>query len=148
MKVSATETINAPIEKVFAAFTDFANMEQKISGIKKMEFLSGDAEAKVGMKWRETRIMFGKEATEEMWITEINDNRNYVVEAESHGTKYRSEYTFVSKGDQTEVTLVFEGTPTNWLASVGSLMMIFFSGNVKKAFAQDLTDIKKHIESA
>ena len=66
--------IKAPVSHVFDVFTDFKNMEKRVNGIKKIEFLNGDGEAVLEMKWRETRIMFGKEATEEMWISEIKAN--------------------------------------------------------------------------
>ena len=146
MKITTSTTINAPRAKVFSVFTDFKNAADRLAGIQKMEFLEKDGEPIVGMKWRETRIMFGKEATEEMWITEINQDQNYVVEAESHGTHYRSEYMFADHADGTEVIMTFEGKPITWMASVGSLLMIFFAGSVKKALAADMSDLKQFIE--
>ncbi|WP_231137820.1 hypothetical protein [Rhodococcus opacus] len=34
---------------------------------------------------RETRVLFGKSSTEEMWVTEIDPEKRTVVKASSHG---------------------------------------------------------------
>lgn len=39
----------------------------------------------VGLKWRETRMLFGKEATAEKWITDAVENECYKTRAESDG---------------------------------------------------------------
>ena len=147
MKVSSSILIQAPIVRVFDVFTDFQNAAERIQGINKIEFLEKDGRPELGMKWRETRTMFGKEATEEMWITEINENQNYVVEAESHGTHYRSEYVFSESNGITTVAMTFEGKPLNWIASVGSLMSIVFAGSIKKMLRADMEDLKRVIET-
>ena len=146
MKVVARVTIDAPVEKVFEVFTDFKNAEKRLKGVKAITFLEKDGKPEVGMKWRETRVMFGKEATEEMWITSITKNTGYVVEAESHGTKYRTEYTFTERDGVTEVTLEFAGTPVTFGASLGALLMFMFKGSVKKALRSDMDDLKRVIE--
>jgi len=147
VKVEVSETIKAPVGEVFRVFTDWRNIEARVSGIKKIEFLAKGGRPEVGMKWRETRVMFGREATEEMWITEIKPNQSYVVEAESHGTKYRSTYEFIDKGRETEVKLEFAGIPVSFAAKIMSVLGVIFASSVKRALADDMADLKKVIES-
>ena len=67
--------------------------------------LAVPAQLNLDTKWRETRTMFGQEATEEMWITEHEKDASYVAEAESRGNHYRSEYRFTTEGEGTRVDL-------------------------------------------
>ena len=146
MKIDYTITIHAPKEKVFSVFSDLDGLADRIKGIKSIEVLEGNHQMHVGTKWRETRIMFGKEATEVMWVTEQVQNERYVVEAESHGTHYRSEYVFDEVPNGTQVAMTFEGTPLSFGAKVMSVMFIFFAGATKKLLQQDMADLKEYIE--
>ncbi|MDV8008132.1 hypothetical protein [Rhodococcus sp. IEGM 1318] len=58
----------------------------------RIERLAGEGYA-VGTKWRETRKMMGKEATEDMWVTEVEAPSRTVVKANSHGMNYTSGFT-------------------------------------------------------
>ena len=60
--------VNAPPELVFAKASDFANAPSFIGAIKKVEILTpGPIQA--GTRFKETRVMFKREATEEMEVT-------------------------------------------------------------------------------
>jgi len=101
----------------------------------------------VGTKWRETRVMFGKEATEVMWVTEMNKDKNYVVEAESRGTHYRSEYTFTQQADDVLVQLTFEGIPLTFGTKIMSALFFLFAGMTKKMLLKDMKSLKVLLES-
>lgn len=146
MKIGAQVTIQASMEDVFNAFSDLEHATERIEGIKKIEIIDPPAQMRLGTRWRETRVMFGKEATEVMWVTEFNSNRNYVVEAESHGTHYRSEYMFEEKGDGVLVKMTFEGTPLSLPAKLMGLLFIFFAKSTKKLLEQDMQDLKTFLE--
>ena len=90
--------------------------------------------------------MFGKEADEIMWVTELNQNKNYVVLAESHGTKYRSEYTFEEVEGGVRVVMVFEGVPQTFVARILGAMFFFMKKSMEKMLYQDLLDLKKVCE--
>ena len=98
MSVTISETIARPIEEVFAAATDFAGSVERIGGIEKVEMLS-EGPVGLGTRFRETRTMFGREATEEMEVVEFEPPRRYVLGAESHGSRYRTEIRFAETGD-------------------------------------------------
>jgi carbon monoxide dehydrogenase subunit G len=67
MQVSVSPDLFASPAKVWKVMTDVDHWESTISGIDKVEVLV-DAEGPpmVGLKWRETRTMYGKSASETM----------------------------------------------------------------------------------
>ena len=69
MEIQVTRTIDAPPEIVWTLITDIANSPQVISGIDSVTILGSTEGFGVGTRWRETRTMFGKEATEEMEVS-------------------------------------------------------------------------------
>ncbi|MBK9193599.1 MAG: hypothetical protein IPO17_01150 [Flavobacteriales bacterium] len=65
MIVEAHVTINASKAAVWAATTDIERFAQVLSGVEKIEVVEKPATGLVGLKWKETRILFGKPATVE-----------------------------------------------------------------------------------
>ncbi len=146
MQVKAGVEINAPIDKVFEYFSDIRKAEECINGIDKIEILS-DEKSGSGLKWRETRTMFGEKATEVMWVTAFSPPVSYSVDAESHGMKYHSTYTFSEEGKGTSVEMVFEGTPVSFGAKLTSpIFGVMFKGATKKALQKDMQDLKDLLE--
>ena len=88
--VEVKVTIEGSKEAIWAAASDIENAATTVKGIDKIEILEqpASADSLVGLKWRETRTMFGKDATEVMWITESVPNEFYKTRAESHGSIY------------------------------------------------------------
>ena len=60
MKVTELVEISSRKESVWKAITDIENAEGLISGILKINILHRLADGLVGLKWEETREMFGK----------------------------------------------------------------------------------------
>ena len=87
--------------------------------------------------------MFGRTATEEMEITQLESGRCYVVEAESHGARYRSEMTVEPTEEAAcRLTMSFgaeaQGAISKILAAtIGRL----FERSTRKALQKDLADI-------
>lgn len=148
MKIQDSIIINADRARVFEVFCDLDNVAANITGINKVEMLAGPTQLNLGTKWRETRTMFGKEATEVMWVTGYEKDASYDVEAESHGTHYRSVYRFTPEGSGTRVDMTFEGVPLSVGARLASVLGALFAGATKKALHQDLVDLKKVCETA
>ena len=145
-KVEAAIDIAAPVEKVFALFTDFAKVDQRIDGIKKLELLTSGPIGK-GTLFRETRVMMGKEATEEMEITDFQPNESYRVEADSCGAHYTTDYRFSSDGDSTNVKMSFEGKPITFAAKLMSPGLLLMAKTVRKCLESDLACLKRVAES-
>ncbi len=145
-KIEVAVDIEAPVEKVFALFTDFAKVDQRIDGIKKLELLTSGPIGK-GTQFRETRVMMGKEATEEMEITDFQPNESYRVEADSCGAHYTTDYKFDSNGNSTNVTMSFEGTPVTFAAKLLSPAMLLMAKTLRKCLEDDLACLKRVAES-
>ena len=85
MIVEAQVTINGSKAAIWAAITNIENAAEIIRGIEKIEVLDKPANGLVGLKWRETRMLFGKPTTVEKWITEAVENEFYKTKAEDGG---------------------------------------------------------------
>jgi hypothetical protein len=85
MIVEAQVTINGSRVAVWAAITNIENAPESISGIETIEVLEKPTNGLVGLKWRETRMLFGKPATVEKRITDAAENEFYKTKAESDG---------------------------------------------------------------
>jgi ribosome-associated toxin RatA of RatAB toxin-antitoxin module len=140
--VTARRTIQASPEQVWALATDIARWPDTISGVDRVEVLS-EGDFGPGTRWRETRTMLGREATEEMWVTATDPERFYTVEAESHGAHYVSTFTFTETApEQTEVVLKFSGRPQSTVARVlAKVTGPVASRSVAKALQKDLDDL-------
>ncbi len=85
MLVEAQVTINGSKAAIWAAITNIENASEIISGIQNIEVLEKPANGLVGLRWRETRMLFGKPANAEKWITDAAENEFYTTRAEDTG---------------------------------------------------------------
>lgn len=145
-QITIDRHIDAPIERVFQRITDFENAADVVSGITKVEMLTGGPVGQ-GTRFRETRVMFGREATEEMEVVSFDAPSSYALGAESHGTRYLSTFTLSEKHRGTEVHLLFEATPLTLVAKIMSFLMKPMIKKVMAECSKDLDDIKRAIEA-
>ena len=144
--LTVTEQIAAPREAVFDKLIDYANCAETISAITKVEVLT-EGEVGVGTRFRETRVMFGKEASEEMEIAEFDRPSLLVYTAASHGCSYRSTHRLVEKDGGTELSLEFDGKGVSLMGKVMSgLMGWMMKGACRKAMSKDLAELKSALE--
>lgn len=143
--IEVSRHIAAPIEKVFSVASDFAGAPQVVRAIDKVEMLT-PGPVGVGTRFRETRTVFGKQASEEMEVTAFEPPRRYAVGCTGHGCRYHSEFLFEPKQGGTEVKMSFEATPLTFFAKVMSVLMKPMIKSMAKMCEQDLDDIKTAIE--
>ena len=149
MQCSASIEISKPRADVWKAVTDIPNAVGMISGILSVEVLENPDTGLVGFRWKETRKMFGKEATEIMWITDAEENAFYSTRAESHGSVYKTRISLDDDGGQTRLTMAFTGEPQTMGAKVMSFFMGgMMKGSMEKELLKDLTDIKNFVEQS
>ena len=147
MVVEAQVTINGSKAAIWAAITDIENASRIISGIEKIELVEKPANGLVGLKWRETRMLFGKPATVEKWITDAAENEFYKTKAEDGGFVFLTTKTISESNGGITLTESHESTPHGIVATLMSIpMRLLFKGVVKKALLQDLNDIKSAVE--
>ena len=144
--VQVQRVIDAPIERVWEVFTDIAGAPEAIAGIDSVDVLN-DLPFGPGFRWRETRTMFGRAATEEMWVTDAQAPVRYEVAASSHGTDYLSTYTFQEAPGGVVVTLVFAGEPRSTVAKGMNLLTGWAAkGTVAKMLRKDMDDLAQICE--
>lgn len=146
MIVEAQVAINGSKAAVWAAITNIETAAEIISGIKKIEVLEKPANRLVGLKWRETRILFGEPATVAKWITDAVENEYYKTKAEDNGFVFLSTMSISESNGGTRLTSSHETKPQGLIARIKSLPMFLFKGMIKKALLQDLNDIKSAVE--
>ena len=147
MIVEAQVTINGSKAAVWAAITNIENASKTISGIEKIEVVKKPANGLVGLKWRETRMLFGKPATVEKWITDAAENEFYKTKAEQDGFVFLSTTIISESSGGITLTGSHDSKPQGIVAKLMSIPMgVLFKGVAKKALLQDLNDIKAAVE--
>src|SRR6266508_2969304 len=147
MLVETQVTINGSKAAIWAAITNIENAAEIISGIEHIEVVEKPANGLVGLKWRETRMLFGKPATVEKWITDAAENEFYKTRAESDGFVFLSTMSISESSGGITLTSSHDSKPQGIVARLLSIPMGFlFKGVAKKALLQDLNDIKAAVE--
>ena len=138
--------VQAPPEAVWRIVSDIEHGQAMIPAITSIEIL-GDRSQGLGTRWRETRVMFGREATETLEITEWRPPREYVVSAESHGCRYRSVIRVRPQGPGTVIEFEFGGEPYTFMSRAMAFVMGgLMRGSIEKMLRADLAAMKDFCE--
>jgi hypothetical protein len=148
MRVTVETDIQAPPEAVWRVVADIENATETIGAIEEIEILQQPTGPSIaGLKWRETRTMFGKKATEVMWVTDAADASHYETRAESHGSVYQTRIAIHPHAGGTRLSMDFSGQPVSPGAKIlWALTGFFVKGAMRKALERDLADIKAAVE--
>jgi len=146
MNVEVQVPIQGSRAAIWAAITDIENAAKSISGILKIEIVERPANGLVGLRWRETRMLFGEPATAEKWITDAAENEFYKTRAESDGFVFLSTMRISESNGVTILTSSHDSQPQGIIARIKALPMFLFAGVARKALLQDLNDIKSAVE--
>ena len=84
--MTVIRSIHAPVDIVFQTIADPRQFARAISGVVKVEILSNPASG-VGIKFRQSRVINGKETTMEFEVTEYVKNEHVRIVNETHGTR-------------------------------------------------------------
>ena len=149
MLVEVQVTINGSRQAIWNAMTNIAHAADIIRGIDRIEILDQPATGLVGLKWRETRMLFGKPASADKWITDAAENAFYKTRAESDGFIFLSTMQITDGSGGMTLTSMHDSQPQSFGAKIMSIpMSLLFKGVAKKALVQDLLDIKSAVEGA
>lgn len=135
-------TIHAPRGKVFHTVADIRNYSQAIPHIVRVEFLS-EIKSGVGTRFRETRLMRGREAATELEVTEYVEDEHIRIVADSHGSVWDSLFQVATEGDCTLLTLTMDGRAYKLLPK---LINPLIKGMVAKEVAKDMDLVKAYCE--
>ncbi|MFF3765007.1 SRPBCC family protein [Streptomyces sp. NPDC001922] len=146
-EVVVERRIAAPVDRVWDALTDLESAPRILSGVERVEVLTPGPFAE-GTRWRETRRMLGREATEEMYVTACEKPESFVVEADSRGAHYTSAFELSREGaDATTVRMTFTARPPGGFAGV---LTKLFGGlgakSVSQSIEKDLAEVAASVE--
>lgn len=141
--IDISQDVAAPAALVWGLITDIEHSPDVISGIDSVERLDDNEGFVVGTRWRETRTMFGKSATEEMTVTAIVPGHSYTTEAQHGKAHYTSSLRVDPNGDDACVlSMHFDAEVTGLLnKTLGAVVGRIFEGSTRKLMQQDLADI-------
>lgn len=139
-----TQHVDASAAAVWSVLTDLEAADRTLSGVDSVELLTEGPYA-VGTRWRETRTMFGRSASEEMEVAEVEENRRTVVVAQNGEVAYRTVFELTEKpGGGTDLAMTFGAT----LPEQRGLKKVLFRAlgrlglaATRKAMEKDLQDI-------
>lgn len=138
--MTVSKTVAAPPERVFAVASDFANAAQTISAIQSTEILT-PGPVGAGTRFRETRVMFGRPATEEMTVGVWDPPRRYTLLADAHGCRYESTLDFRPVDGGTEIAMTFVATPYTLPAKILGFLFKGMTKALARSCAKDLDDL-------
>ncbi|MFI4898454.1 MAG: SRPBCC family protein [Phycisphaerales bacterium JB059] len=141
-----TRRIGAPVERAFAAFTDFDFAAETIEGIKGFEVLT-EGGFREGARFRETRVMGKKERTEEMWVSAYEAGRGYTISAASCGCEMHFDHSFRAVEGGSEVEMAGRMRAVSLGAKLTRPLWPLMNVWMKKCVNKDLDEMIGRIEA-
>lgn len=140
--IDSLRLVNAPIEKTFETIGSIEEFSRAVPQIKNYEFLSEQTEG-LGTKFRETRIMNGKESETVLAIIDFVQNQLVRYLSDAGGTTWDTIFKVEESEKQTSLAMKMDATP-NSIAAVFIVPLIL--GMVSKAVEGDMDSIKDYCE--
>jgi hypothetical protein len=145
-----TQLVHAPVDVVFEVASDLERAAEHFGAIEKIEVLT-PGPVGVGTKWRETRRMMGREATETLEFTAFDRPRSYTAGCESCGVYLETAFRFETvngPASGTDVTVETRWKPRSLFAKLMSpLMNLMFLKTLRGCIEQDLADLARAAEA-
>ncbi len=151
VNVEVSRDVDAAPDRVWEVVTDLERAAERMSAIESIEVLEGPgAPLDVGTRWRETRMMFGKSATEEMVVTDVRDGRSYTTAADGKGAYYTSVISVAPRGAAGATVSMSLGAEPKGLGSrvLAATIGRLFVGPTTRAIGKDLDDVAAAAEEA
>ena len=149
MKVDSEVTVQASRDATWAVVSEIPRGAEICKGIEKIEILERPSSGLAGLKWRETRILFGKPASVDKWITEAVEGEYYKTRAEDGGFVFVTTRRITGSDGALTLSERHETLPQTLRAKLMRLpMSLFFRGVIRKASLRDLEDLRSAVEKA
>ena len=140
--VTVTRRIDAPADAVFRTVAHVEQFSQAVPHILRVEFLT-EVKSGVGARFRETRMMMGREASTELEVTEYVENERVRIASEAGGALWDTVFTVAPDGEGAELKMVMDASPLTTSARMTLPLVI---GAVRKAVEQDMDSVKAFCE--
>lgn len=141
-RIRVTKSISAPVDIVFNTISDIRQFSEAVPGIVDIEILT-DQKIGVGTRFRETRLMNGKETSTELEVTDYSKNEFIRIVAESNGTVWDSLFTVKEQNGKTQLELVMDADSNRLLPKLVNLMM---KRVMKNALEKDMEAVRAYCE--
>jgi uncharacterized membrane protein len=141
--VSTTRRINAPIEKVFAVVAHIGNFSKAVPHINDVEFLT-DQHRGAGTKFKETRVIRGRETSTVLEVTEYTPNERVRMVSDTGGAVWDTVFRMRPVEGGTQLGMIMDAHPHTLLARITTPS---FKGTIGNAVEADLDAIKTYCES-
>lgn len=142
-RLYASREIAASPDFVFRTVSDVRNFQNAVSHIIHVEFLS-DQHCGVGTRFRETRLVNGREQTVEIEVAELVDNKRVRMISDAGGTIWDSLFTVSVNSPTITLGMTMEIQPYKMVAK---LITPLISGLVLKGVEADMDAVKVYCES-
>jgi uncharacterized membrane protein len=136
--------VRAPVEAVFDCVAHIQNFSHAVPEIAKIEFLTQSRRG-VGTRFRETRLMKGREATTELEVTEYDAPRRVRLVSDEGGTIWDTVFTTAEADGITRLEMVMDARPYKLMARI---VNPFIGRMVSKAIEEDMDAVKRYCETA
>jgi carbon monoxide dehydrogenase subunit G len=143
---TVTQTVQAPVADVFAVFADVENAASRITEILRIEKLT-PGPVGVGSRFKETRVMFKREATETFEVTAFEPGDNYELTATSCGAEFCTRFTFTPDGNGTRVDVTVQTRALSLYAKLFTPMAFLMKGMMRKCLIRDLEQLRTAVET-
>ena len=136
-----SEWIPRSPKEVFDFITSSENAPKVVQSVQSMVKLT-EGPARVGTRYRETRLMNGKEQHAELEVVAYEPNQKYAMKNVTEGIETVYRYTFHPEADGTRVDLVCEVEA----GGLKKLMLPLVVSILKKEDGDHLQRLKKALE--
>jgi hypothetical protein len=136
-----SEWVARPPKEVFDFISASENAPKIVDSVKSMVKLT-EGPARVGTRYRETRLMHGKEQHAELEIVQFEPTRKYAVQNVTEGIETVYRYNLQPERDGTRIDLVCELKARG----IKKLMLPLVASILKKEDGDHLQRVKKVLE--
>jgi uncharacterized membrane protein len=140
----SSRTIAAPVEAVFDCVAHIENFSHAVPDIASIEFLTQSRRG-VGTRFRETRVMKGRQSTTELEVTEYDVPRRIRLVSDEGGTIWDTVFTTAAVEGGTQLDMVMDARPHKVMAK---FVNPFIGRMIAKAVEEDMNAVKVYCESA
>ena len=140
--IHISRTISAPLALVFQTVSDVRNFFDAVPHITHLEFHS-DQQVGVGTRFRETRLMNGREQTVELEVAEHSDGDRVRMVSDAGDTIWDTVFTVAKDADSVRLEMRMDIEPHTILAKI---MTPLIRGMVVKGVESDMDAAKAFSE--
>jgi len=142
--IRVARMIAAPLDLVFRTISNVRNFRDAVPHITNVEFLS-DKQTGVGTRFRETRIMNGREQTVELEVAEYVENERVRMICDAGGTTWDTTFTVSNDSNNVELIMLMDIKPHTLSARI---MTPLIRSMVVSGVESDMDAVKAFCESA